>query len=387
MQRSYFGDVMPAKTFFVEQGLIVVTEKIKRLMTDDFPIVVFIAGGSASGKTTFAKKLAKEFSCVTMISMDDYYIGRKYSEENNFNFDQPQSIDIALFKENIEDLKRGKPIFKPIYSFIEEGGKRIGYQDIIPCPVVIVEGLFIISPSLVQCADLTIFVKTNCHGRFIRRIMRDSKRTTWSQKEILSYFISTVEPMHSNYIDFQEYVADIVINNPYDPLIEPDQAGCIKEKQVKVLLDAPLSVEDIQRIGAEFIAHSIQEDHYFIGFGQLGGEILRIRREQDNLIFTYKSSVASDEFKINNKFEFLISEEEVEKIESLFEEEITIVKIRDIFLFNGIVFSLDRIILEEKNLYFLEIRARKVKEAKLLLSKLGIKKSLDRRSYYEIFSK
>ncbi len=387
MYRSYLGGVTPIKPFSVEQGLVVVMEKIKELMINDFPVIIFIAGGSASGKTTFANNLAKQFPEVITISMDDYYIGRKYSEENGFNFDQPQSIDIPLFRENIEDLKIGKTIQKPLYSFIEGGGKRIGYQEVVPCPIIIVEGLFTLSPRLVRCADLSIFVKTNCHGRLVRRIMRDSKRTIWNQKEILGYFVSIVEPMHNNYIDCQENQADVVINNPYDPLIEPDQAGCFKEKQVKALLDNSLSIEEIQRIGAEFIAHSIQEDHYFIGSGQLEGEIVRIRREQGNLIFTYKAPVASDDLKIKNKFEFPISEKEREKIESLFEEKMTIIKIRDIFFFNGIIFSLDRIVLDGKDLYFLEMRVKKVKEAKVLLNKLGITKALDRRSYYEIFSK
>lgn len=91
--------------------------------------------------------------------------------------------------------------------------------------------------------------------------------------------------------------------------------------------------------------------------------------------------------RIKNKFEFSISEQDKEKIESLFEEKMTIIKIRDTFFLNGIIFSLDRIVFDGKDLCFLEMRVRKVKEAKVLLNKLGITKALDRRSYYEIFSK
>lgn len=387
MKRSYFGGfVLPRIMQIKEASSIIASE----LISGNFPIVILVAGGSASGKTTFANKLVERLSKlsfdVILISMDDYYIGREYSEKHGYNFDQPESIDILMLKRHLNDLKKGESINKPIYSFIEEGGKRVGYEKINPRQIIVVEGLFALDKKLTNAGDLKIFVKTNCHGRFVRRIMRDSKRTVWNQKDILSYFLSVVEPMHISYIDSQEDVADIVVNNPYDPVIETTQAGCNKEKQIKVILDNPKSIEEFQKAGAEFLAHTIQEDHYFVGFGQLEGEVVRIRREQNNLIFTYKAPEIKNEMRIKHKFEFPISEQEKEKIEKAFKEKTTIIKIRDIFVLNKIVFSLDRIVLKGKDLYFLEIRGNNIKEAKNLLKKLDISGELTRKSYFEIFS-
>lgn len=356
------------------------------VLKEERPVsIVPIAGASGSGKTTLSKKLV----CpgVTMISIDDYYIGRQYSEENGYNFDQPESLDIDLLASHLRDLKEGKSIQRPIYSFTEDGGKRIGYQQVDPTPIIVVEGLFALDPRLVLYADLKIFVETSCHGRIVRRIMRDRERTTWDQREIFHYILAVVEPMCEKYVDSQKDVANIIVDNPYDPIGEPDKAGCFKEKQVKVELDRLYSTEEIQKAGSDYLVHTIQEDHYFVGSGQLAGEIVRIRREQGNLVFTYKGLVINDNLRVRSKLEFPISEQEQEKSVDLFKEDLTLVKMRDIFVLDGITFSLDRIFQEGEDRYFIEIRAKRIRDAKALLKKLGIRGELTRKSYHEIFSK
>ncbi len=380
---------MPPKTLSIDKGLLEIVSEAKRKAEKHVPVIILIAGGSASGKTTIAQKLAEKLFDSIIIPMDDYYIGRKYSEDNNLNFDDPRSIDINLLKNNLEGLKKGELVIeKPIYSFIDDGGKRIGYQTINRADFIIIEGLFSLDSRLAPLGDIRIFVKTSCHGRLIRRIMRDSKRTKWDQKDILNYFLSVVEPMHVNHVDNQEFEADAIIENPYNPIIEPKQAGCLREKQVKTSIDSLFSIDFIESLGGEFIAHTIQEDHYFVGSGQHSEEIIRIRREQDNLIFTYKAPTTKGDLRIKNKFDFPISDQELKKIKDSFKESITIIKIRDFFILNGIVFSQDRIVLEGRDLYFIEIRARGIKEARSILKKLNIiNNSLTRESYYDIFSK
>lgn len=383
------AEIVPNReTFLMKEGIFKVADKIRMIKSDE-PIIVHISGGSSSGKTTFTEKLLDLLPKGTLrIAIDDYYIGREFSEKNGFNFDQPESLDLDLLKSNLENLRQGKPTRQPIYSFLEDGGKRIGYKTVYPSRIIIVEGLFALRPEIVSVADLRIFVRANCHGRFVRRIMRDTKRTKWNPEKILEYFIETVEPMHCGYIDCQEAFADIVIDNQYDPVIESELGCSLKEKQLKIRMAGPISWNTLSQIGIEFLAESVQNDFYY-AIPQQGrkDEILRIRKDGGFLLFTYKAPDTGTEIRRKNKFEFPISESGQKKIEELCQMKLRITKHRIIYAFGNVVFSQDRIFWRGENYYFLEVRGFSGKKAlSSFLKKIGMEgKPVSRESYFDIF--
>ena len=351
------------------------------------PIVIQIAGGSASGKTTIAGIIRKKFAKQSvLLTQDNYYIGREYSEKNGFTFDQPQSIDLDKLGQDIVDLKNGKSIEEPIYSFLEDGGKRVGYKTVEPAKLIIVEGLFVLDDKLSECGGIKVFIRTNCHGRFIRRVIRDISRTCWEPNRILGYFLEVVDPMHQLYIDRQEHVADYIVINQYDPETEPDKAGCQQEKQIKVELSGPLGVKMLGSIGAEAISHTGQEDVYFSVSGKTEGELLRIRKEGTNLLFTYKAPQIDGDVRVKRKVEFPITPIEEGTIQASCKEKLKIFKSRDLFVWNSIVFSQDCIVVPgKKGRYFLEVRSDNLKKVKSLLAKLGLKESkILTASYFEL---
>jgi len=375
-------------TLSKDEGIKRIFENINEsLKTRKKPLVIFIAGGSASGKTTIAEIIHKEFKNESvLLSQDNYYIGRKYSEENGYNFDQPESLDLNKLNEDVLLLLEGKPIKEPIYSFIEDGGKRVGYKIVNSASIIIVEGLFVLDKKLSSCNGIRVFVRSDCHTRFIRRIIRDSTRTCWDTNEILKYFLEVVEPMHSNYIDKQELSANFILVNHYDPVLEPDKTCCQKEEQVKVRMKNPLPLKILNSF--EKISHTGQEDVYFSNSGKSEGEILRIRKEGESLLFTYKASQKEEsDVRVKRKVEFSISQAEIDLIQGSFSEKLKVIKSRDIFVFSGLIFSQDYVIIPGKaGEYFLEIRSSNPKKIKALLKKLGLEgANIIKESYFDIF--
>jgi uridine kinase len=357
----------------------------QRLHKLDGPMVVAIAGGSASGKSTFAEKIFRAVfpGEAVLISGDDYYKGRAYVEESAINFDHPDALDLALLAENLRGLKQGKAIQKPIHSFLEDGGKRIGYEQIESAKIIIVDSLFALNPLLLEYSDLKIFVKTDSHGRFVRRAIRDIPRTNWEPSKICGYFHTIVDPMHRRFIDPQERVADVVIINPYNPITEPENADCIKEEQCKVALSGPLSVKKIYFAGANYIAHTDQEDSYFIIPGKQEDELLRIRKEGTSILFTYKAPAVEG---VKNKVEFPLCSADEVAISNSCQQVMKIFKSRSLFSLRGMIFSQDCVIVPGKpNQYFLEIREGDLSRIQRLLKELGLEGSeILKSSYYEL---
>lgn len=383
------GGIVPStgKVLFKDQAMKEIVKRIKQeIKKSQGPVLIRVAGGSASGKTTIAEAIREKFSkeCI-LLTQDDYYFGRKYSEDNGLNFDQPESIDLQKLKQDILDLKNNKSIQAPIYSFLEDGGKRIGYKIVEPAKLIIVEGLFVLNEILSECDGLKIFVKTSCHGRLVRRVIRDISRTCWEPNKILGYFLDIVDPMHRKYIDSQEHGADIVILNQYDSVLEPRKVSC-QEHQVKIKISGPLPIKTIHNIGAEFISHASQEDVYFSICGKEDNEILRLRKEGSSILFSYKAPATKSQVRTKRKVEFPISLNEENIIQSSCQEELRIFKSRDLFFLDGIVFSQDCLIIPGKQTeYFLEIREKSLPKVRLLLRKLGIDNSnILRSSYYEL---
>lgn len=372
-----------------DDGIKAIFDKISEsLKTRSTPSVIFIAGGSASGKTMIAEIIHKKFIKQSiLLSQDNYYFGREYSSLNGFNFDQPESIDLDKLKEDIDCLSKGESIEMPIYSFIEDGGKRVGYQLIEPMSLIIVEGLFVLNEKFSTCGGIKVFVRGSCHTRLIRRVIRDNSRTSFDADKTLKYFLEVVDPMHRMYIDKQESFANFILINHYNREIEPEKTCSQKEKQVKVRIKGPLPMKVLSC--ADKISHTEQEDVYFSISGKSDDEILRIRREGESFLFTYKApSDKKSSIRTKSKLEFPISSAENKTIQNSWVEKKKIIKSRDLYVLDGIIFSQDYVIVPgSEGQYFLEVRSSNLKKIKVLLGKLGLEKvDFIKESYFEILN-
>lgn len=181
-------------------------------------LIIGIAGGTGSGKTTVVNNILNNLNSqnVLVISQDNYYKAHNdlsFAEREKINFDHPRSIDFDLLTENIRDLKNGKTIEQPIYSFITHSRKD---ETIITYPkeVIIVEGILVFThPELRELFDLKIFVQTDSDERLIRRITRDIKERGRDLDEVINRYRNTLKPMHEQFIEPSKVHADIIVPN------------------------------------------------------------------------------------------------------------------------------------------------------------------------------
>ena len=337
-------------TYNLEEG---VTELVKRIKKQqEFsgkPVIVLIAGSSASGKTSMvAKKVEEVFGeNAKRISIDDYYKGIKYMQEeerrgNKLNFDMPQTVDLDLLSSHLQKLKSGEEIVKPIYNM--PLGEPDRYETVKPHIVIIVEGLFALNQKVVGNGDINVFVETNRHGSIIRRILRDTQkeRTSWGPTKIISYLPTVIE-MDDEHIAPTRANADMIIKNLYEPRTEATRAG-VEEVQLKFKTD--LDREALRRLGAERIVGVPQSDYYQASDDKSlseTGQILRIRKEGSKTTLTYKGPPKPESlFSERSKFEVEIDPQTEEAIQSLYEKTVKIVrKDRTIYQLRGFVFAFD----------------------------------------------
>ena len=179
--------------------------------------IIGIAGGTASGKTTIAKKLKKisePYGKVAMLRLDDYYKDardKSLEERRKINFDHPDSIDITLLIEHIEALKQGKSINKPIYDFVYS--VRSDETELVePSDVLIIEGIMIFAyPELINQFDMKIYVDTPDDIRFIRRLKRDIEDRGRTIQSVVNQYLTTVRPMHHTFVEPSKRHADIIV--------------------------------------------------------------------------------------------------------------------------------------------------------------------------------
>lgn len=185
-------------------------------------LIIGITGGTGSGKTTVVKQIIDELSedDICIISQDSYYKDTThltYEERTQINFDHPQSIDFDLLTEHVKQLKEGKSIEQPVYSFVEHN-RTLETITTVPKKVVIVEGILIFnSPTLRDLFDIKIYVHADSDERLIRRVKRDIAERGRDLNEVLSRYQSTLKPMHQQFIEATKEYADIIIpNNKYN---------------------------------------------------------------------------------------------------------------------------------------------------------------------------
>ncbi|WP_260391943.1 uridine kinase [Empedobacter falsenii] len=181
-------------------------------------LVIGIAGGTGSGKTTVVNNILRDLNAesVIVISQDNYYKDHpelSFDERSKINFDHPRSIDFELLKEHVALLKNGVSIEQPVYSFITHSRKE---ETILTHPqsVIIVEGILVLTDTdLRDLFDVKIFVHADSDERLIRRVRRDIQERGRDLDEVLTRYQKTLKPMHQQFIEPSKNYADIIIPN------------------------------------------------------------------------------------------------------------------------------------------------------------------------------
>lgn len=181
------------------------------------PVMIGIAGGSASGKTSVAKKMYDYFKgkhTIKIIKLDDYYKDQSHlTMEKRLltNYDHPFAFDMDLLVEHLDRLKAGQNIKKPIYDF-ECHNRSKDIEVVEPRDVFILEGLFVLNESRIrERCDILVYVDTDADVRFIRRLYRDMEERGRSLESVCDQYITTVRPMHEQFVEPSKKYAHIII--------------------------------------------------------------------------------------------------------------------------------------------------------------------------------
>ena len=188
-------------------------EKGEPLM--DQVMVIGIAGGTGSGKTTITRRLIQRFGGdVSVIYHDNYYKAHHdmpYEERAKLNYDHPDAFDTDLLIQAVRDLKAGKSVTCPVYDYtVHDRSKET--VTVRPARVVIVEGILIFeNRELCDLMDIKVFVDTDADVRILRRIIRDVRDRGRSLESVVNQYLNTVKPMHERYVEPSKRNADIIV--------------------------------------------------------------------------------------------------------------------------------------------------------------------------------
>ncbi|MCH5152548.1 MAG: uridine kinase [Clostridiales bacterium] len=178
-------------------------------------IVIGIAGGTASGKTTVAEKLYKAFSNDAVILSHDYYYKQHddltLEERTKLNYDHPDSLDTAMLVEHIRELKAGNSIMHPTYDFANHS-RNTEFRKTDSARIIIIEGILIFTDKeLCDLCDIKLFVDADADVRFIRRLTRDVKERGRNMDSVINQYLGTVKPMHEQFVEPSKAKADLII--------------------------------------------------------------------------------------------------------------------------------------------------------------------------------
>ena len=178
-------------------------------------MIIGIAGGTGSGKTTLTERLKSEFGeDVSVLYHDNYYKSHSdmpYEERTKLNYDHPDAFETNLMIRDIEALRRGETVRCPVYDYTihDRSGDTL---EVRPTKVIIVEGILIFeNQALRDLMDIKIFVDTDADVRILRRIMRDVKKRGRSLDSVVKQYLTTVKPMHEQFVEPSKRYADIVV--------------------------------------------------------------------------------------------------------------------------------------------------------------------------------
>ena len=181
------------------------------------PVLIGIAGGSASGKTLLSKRLKDAFeksNSIVIIRQDDYYHDQSHMDMEarlKTNYDHPFAFDNKLLVSDLDKLLHGQPIEKPIYDFVEYT-RTNRVEQVSPADVILLEGLFVLEDEDIRRrCDIKVFVDAQADIRFIRRLMRDVHQRGRSLDSVVDQYTQTVRIMHEQFIEPSKRFADIIV--------------------------------------------------------------------------------------------------------------------------------------------------------------------------------
>lgn len=191
------------------------------------PILVGIAGGTGSGKTTVAKAIYDRVGAdkIEWISHDSYYRnfeGLSAEDKHHINFDHPDSLETELLVRHLDVLCKGSAVEVPIYDFTTHS-RKVETVRVEPRKVVIVEGILVLAePELRKRIDIKLFVDTPADIRFVRRLMRDITVRGRSVESVIEQYVTTVRPMHEEFVEPSKRYADLIIPEGGENLVAID---------------------------------------------------------------------------------------------------------------------------------------------------------------------
>ena len=178
-------------------------------------MILGIAGGTGSGKTTLTRRLKERFGDeVSVVYHDNYYKRRDdltYEERCAINYDHPNAFDTDMLLEHLAQLKAGHAVECPVYDYTvhNRSDKTVLIQ---PAPVIIVEGILLFAfPELCDLMDIKVFVDTDADVRILRRIVRDVNKRGRTLESVISQYLTTVKPMHEQFVEPSKRKADIIV--------------------------------------------------------------------------------------------------------------------------------------------------------------------------------
>ena len=181
------------------------------------PIIIGIAGGTGSGKSTFTNKIKEAFAeDTTVIYYDNYYKAQDelpFEERKLQNYDHPDAFETDLLLEHLQKLKNGESVECPIYDYtIHNRSKEV--TVIKPSPVIIIEGILVLQDErLRNQMDIKVYVDADADERILRRVIRDVEERGRDLQGIVDQYLTTVKPMHYVYVEPTKAMADVVINS------------------------------------------------------------------------------------------------------------------------------------------------------------------------------
>ena len=199
--------------------------------------IVGIAGGSASGKTTIVNNIKELFqNDIELISHDNYYLSnddKTMEERVKLNYDHPSSFDTYKMIEDVKKLKEGEIIYRPVYDYTQHTRAK-EVVEVHPKKVIILEGILILEdPRLRDLMDIKVFVDTDADERLMRRILRDTQERGRTVESVLNQYVTTVKPMHEQFVEPSKKYADIIIPRGGENKIEIH----ILQEHLKLMLD------------------------------------------------------------------------------------------------------------------------------------------------------
>ncbi len=185
-------------------------------MPDSTPVVLGVAGGTGSGKTTVARAIldAVGQERIAFLPQDNYYCDIEWRDEEHLlhhNFDHPSALDTPLLVDHLRGLKYGITIEAPLYDFVHHR-RQIETRRVEARPVILVEGILLLAePDIRQLLDFKIYVDTDADVRLIRRIRRDIQERGRDLDDILRQYLETVRPMHLEFVETSKRWADVIV--------------------------------------------------------------------------------------------------------------------------------------------------------------------------------